>query len=205
MVGFGETRARQATQIASATQMSGKTHIMAGTLWITTSLITVLWGAAGSARAAEPHPVPRQLTTVDEVAIALEPRTAHLDLTAVKAAGLSGEPARDKAATIIDPRQPSKPSAPVQTAEPGVCSNHRAIDETETRANGQGAVCATTTRGVWREAREIFSTKLACKTAESDRRPQGHGADLDDPRDVDASSGHAGPLRRDGVRLMGRL
>ena len=114
---------------------------MAGKLWITTSVITLLWSGVANAQAAEAPQAAGQVTTLDEVVITAERRTTNLQTTAVAASVLSGEQLQDKGVTNIETLQFSMPSVTVQNSGQGNSFNVRGIGKTENNSNiGVGVV-----------------------------------------------------------------
>ncbi|RYG15245.1 MAG: TonB-dependent receptor, partial [Caulobacteraceae bacterium] len=82
---------------------------MARNIWISTSVVALLWCGAAQAQTVTPAPQEPEATALDEVVVTAERRTTNLQQTPIAAAVLSGEQLQNKGVTNIETLQFAMP------------------------------------------------------------------------------------------------
>lgn len=108
-------------------------------LWITTSVVALLW--CGMAQAQEAPASAEQTAQLEEVVVTAERRTTNLQTTSIAASVFTGEQLEDKGVTNIETLQFSMPSVTVQNSGQGNSFNVRGIGKTENSSSiGVGVI-----------------------------------------------------------------
>ena len=114
---------------------------MARNIWISTSVVALLWCGAAQAQTATPAPQEPETTSLGEVVVTAERRTTNLQQTPIAAAVLSGEQLQNKGVTNIETLQFAMPSVTVQNSGQGNSFNIRGIGKTENSSSiGVGVI-----------------------------------------------------------------
>jgi iron complex outermembrane recepter protein len=114
---------------------------MGRNIWISSSVVALLWSGAVQAQEAEPAQQPAASAMLDEVVVTAERRTRNLQTTPIAAAVLSGEQLQDRGVNTIDQLQFSMPSVTIQNSGQGNSFNVRGIGKTENSSSiGVGVI-----------------------------------------------------------------
>lgn len=114
---------------------------MGRNIWISTSMVALLWCGAAQAQQAGAPAQDEAATALDEVVVTAERRTRNLQTTPIAAAVLTGEQLQDKGVVTIDQLQFSMPSVTVQNSGQGNSFNVRGIGKTENSSSiGVGVI-----------------------------------------------------------------
>jgi len=114
---------------------------MGRSLWISTSVVALLWCGSAQAQQAGPTAPQEEASSLGEVVITAERRTRNLQETPIAAAVLSGEQLQDRGVNTVEQLQFSMPSVTVQNSGQGNSFNVRGIGKTENSSSiGVGVI-----------------------------------------------------------------
>src|SRR5215217_4002284 len=114
---------------------------MGRNIWISTSVVALLWCGAAQAQQAEPTPQDDQATSLGDVVVTAERRDRSLQTTPIAASVLTGEQLESKGVSTVEQLQFSMPSVTVQNSGQGNSFNVRGIGKTENSSSiGVGVI-----------------------------------------------------------------